>query len=156
MASTGYSCTTEGTVALAVSTAKSVIGVSGPASFGVDLQGYELAFDGVTASAIPVTIEVCKATFATNGPGTNSTSVTVLQDRGRTITPGFTAAKNWTTEPTVLTVIKRYTITPNGGAVIYDWPLERSPDNDVSTGFVIRLTATAIVNVNATLTFGRC
>lgn len=156
MATTGYSAVAQADVALSAATARSAIGVVAPAQFGVSLQGWQVAFNGVTASAVPVLIEVCRATFATNGPGTNSTSATVQQDRGRAITAGFTAAYSWTTEPTVLTVIESFLMTPNAGAIVYDYPLEREPDCDVSNGFVLRLTAPATVSARATLKFGRC
>jgi len=155
MAKTGYSTQTEGAVALAAATAKSILGVSGPASFGVDLKKFTVAFDGVTASAVPVLIEVCYATFATNAPGTASTSATVDQQYGRVTTAGFTAAKNWTTEPTVLTPFREFLLTPAGGLVFYDWPLGDTPDSAVSQGFVIRCNAPAVVNVRATLDFER-
>jgi hypothetical protein len=156
MATTGYSAVTQADVALAAATAKSIIGVNAPAQFGASIQGFQVSFNGVTASAVPVLVELCQATFATNAPGTNSTSATVQQDRGRSITAGFTAAYNWTTEPTVLTVIENFLITPNAGSLLYDYPLEREPDNAVSTGFVLRLTAPAVVSCRATLKFGRC
>lgn len=156
MASTGYSCTTTADIALAAATAKSVLGVVSPSSFGVDFRGFQLSFNGVTASAVSVLWEICQATFATNGPGTNSTSTTVQQVHGRTITAGFTAAQNWTTEPTVLTVIESDLVTPNAGGFFFDYPLERSPDNAVSTGFVLRLTAPAVVSARSTFKFGRC
>lgn len=155
MAKAGYSASTGTAVALAAATAKSVIGVSAPAQFGVDLKKYRISFDGVTASAVPVYIELCYATFATNPPGTASTSLTVQQGYGRTITAGFTAARNWTTEPTVLTVIDNFNLTPNGGLVIYDIPLGDTPDSAVSQGFVLRMTAPAVVNVHAALWFER-
>jgi hypothetical protein len=158
MAKAGYSAPSAAVVALAAATAKSVIGVSAPAQFGVDLVGYRLGFDGVTSTAIPVQFELCYATFATNGPGTNSTSITPQQIRGRSITAGFTAASNWTAEPTVLTVIDSYSIAAFNGLVIYDSPFGSggNADSAVSNGFVIRLTAPAIVNVRPTLFFERC
>lgn len=156
MAKAGYTAPTGTAVALSAATAKSVLGVSAPAQFGVDLKKLRVGFDGVTASAVPVLVELCQATFATNGPGTNSTSVTVQQVYGRSITAGFTAARNWTSEPTVLTAIDNWTLTPNGGLVIYDFPLGDTPDSAVSNGFVIRCTAPAAVNVQATLWFERC
>lgn len=152
----GYSAPAGGAVALVAATAKSVIGVLAPAQFGVDLLGYELAFDGVTAANVPVTVELCAATFASNPPGTASTSITVQQAYGRSIVPGFTAAYGWTTEPTVLTAFDRFTLTPNGGVVVRDWPYGQTPDSPVSNGFVIRLTAAQVVNVAATLRFERC
>lgn len=156
MAKAGYSAPSAATVALSAGVAKSVIGVSGPAQFGVDLKKLRIAFDGVTASAVPVLVELCYATFATNAPGTNSTSITVQQVYGRSITAGFTAAYNWTTEPTVLTPIDDWTLTPNGGLVIYDWPLGDTPDSAVSQGFVLRCNAPAAVNVRPSLWFERC
>lgn len=155
MAKAGYSCTTEGAVALAAATAKSVIGVASTADFGTDLKKYRVGFDGVTASAVPVLVELCYATFATNGPGTNSTATTVRQEYGRVLTAGFTTATNWTTEPTVLTVIESYLLTPNGGTILYDYPLGDTPDSAFSQGFVVRCTAPAIVNVRASLVFER-
>jgi hypothetical protein len=151
MAKAGYVTSTEGAVALSAATAKSILGIAAPASFGVDLKKLRIGFDGVTASAVPVLIELCYATFATNAPGTNSTSATVDQAYGRTITPGFTAAKNWTTEPTVLTPLEEWLLTPAGGTILYDYPLGDTPDTAASNGFVIRCNAPATVNVRAAL-----
>jgi hypothetical protein len=151
-----YSAPIAASVALVATTPKSVVGVSAPASFGVDLRKIRLSFDGVTATDRAVLVEVCAATFATNAPGTNSTSITVQQVAGRSITAGFTAAYNWTAEPTVLTVIDSVQVSPYNGTLIYDYPLGDSPDSAVSQGFVIRCTApTSAVNVRGTLIFGR-
>lgn len=156
MAKAGYSIVTGGAVALSAATAKSVLGVKAPSGNGIDLKKFKVGFDGVTASAVPVLVELCYATFATNSPGTNSTSVTPAQTYGRTITVGATAAKTWTTEPTALTVVQEWLLTPNGGLVMYDFPLGDTPDSAVSEGFVIRCNAPAAVNVRASLEFERC
>lgn len=155
MAKAGYSAPAAATVALVATVAKSVIGVNAPAQFGVDLKKLRLGFDGVTASAIPVQVEICQSTFATNPPGTASTSITPVQVYGRAITAGFVAASGWTTEPTVLVVADAWSLTPNGGLAIYDFPLGDTMDSAVSTGFVIRLTAPAAVNVRPTIWFER-
>lgn len=155
MAKAGYITSTEGAVALTGATAKSILGVTAPAQFGTDLLGFSIGFDGVTASAVPVLIEVCYATFATNGPGTSSTGTTIDQTYGRAITAGFTGAKNWTTEPTVLTPLREWLLTPTGGTLIYDWPWNQGPDSSVSNGFVIRCNAPAAVNVRADMRFER-
>ena len=156
MAKAGYKASTEGAVALTGGAAKSILGVTAPAQFGLDLKKLRIGFDGVTASAVPALIELCYATFATNAPGTNSTSATVRQLYGRAITAGFTAAKNWTTEPTVLTVVDEWLLTPCGGLVVLDIPLGDTPDTDVSNGFVLRVNAPANVNARATFWFERC
>ena len=157
MAKAGYSAATGAAVALSAATAKTVLFVVAPAQFGVDLKKYRIAFDGVTASAVPVLVEICALSAASNSTaGTGNTTATVNQVYGRAITAGFTAGYNCTSEPTVLTVIDSFLMTPNGGVIVYDFPLGDTPDNDVSKGFALRLTAPATVNARATMWFERC
>ncbi|MFF0864152.1 hypothetical protein ACFYUV_20505 [Nonomuraea sp. NPDC003560] len=162
MAKSGYSITTEGAVALGAATAKTILGVKSgatTANHGVDLKKFRVSFDGVTASAVPVVVEVCLCSFSANAPGTNSTALAtpgIVQAYGRAPATGFTAAKNWTTEPTALTVIESFLLTPNGGVVFYDWPLGDTPDSALGEGFAIRCTAPATVNVRAGMLFERC
>ncbi len=152
---TSYAVGTTAAVALAAATAKSVLGVRGNAAFGLDLRKYTIDFDGVTASAVPVLVELCAATFATNPPGTNSTSRTAVQTGGRLIASGVTAASNWTAEPTVLTVLKEFYLTPNGGLIIEEFSPDNGYDSALSEGWVLRCTAPAIVNVRAVFEFQR-
>lgn len=153
MAKAGYMTATGAAVALTAATAKTVLNVIAPAQFGIDLKKFRVAFDGVTASAVPVLVEVCISTQATAG---TSTAGTVTQIYGRSITAGFTAAYNYTAEPTALTVIETLPLLdPNKGLVMYDWPLGDSPDTAVSNGFCIRCTAPAAVNVRASMQFER-
>ncbi|MFI7691795.1 hypothetical protein ACIBQ6_22190 [Nonomuraea sp. NPDC049655] len=159
MAKSAYEITTEGAVALSAATAKTILGVKSgatTANHGVDWISYSVGFDGVSAGAVPVLIELCACTFGANPPGTNSTSVTIMQTRGRAASTGFSAAKTWTTEPTTITVFKSFLLTPNGGTILYDWPLGTSPDSPLGEGFAIRCTAPATVNVRASMAFERC
>lgn len=151
MSAVGYSAFTEANVALVAATAKCVVGVKAHANSGLQLKGFEISFDGVTASAVPIIVEVMYATFATNSPGTNSTSGTMRQTYGRVLTAGFTGAYNWTTEPTALTLIKRFTIAPDKGLFAYQFPLGTEPDCALAEGFVLRCTAPAAVNANGGL-----
>lgn len=153
MPKAGYTLTTGGEVSLSAATAKTVLNAIAHANFGLDLRSIELAFDGVTASNEPVLVEICSSTQA--GAGT-STSVTPVQVYGRAIAVGFTAAKNYTAEPTVLTVIDEFSLSPNAGLIIRDWPLGEGFDQDVSKGLAIRLTAPQTVNVRATMKVERC
>ena len=75
MSKLGYMVHTEGAVALSPATAKTVLGVKGHANFGVDIQGFWISTDGLTSSNAVVLVEFCYCAFATNSPGTNSTSV---------------------------------------------------------------------------------
>lgn len=158
MAKSGYTITTGGVVALAAATAKTVLGVKSgatTANHGVDLKKFRISFDGVTATAVPALIEVCACTFGANPPGTASTTVTPVQVYGRTASTGFTAAKTWTTEPTTLTVLEEFLLTPFGGVLLYDWPLGDSPDSPLGEGFALRITAPAVVNCRASMWFER-
>ena len=157
MAKAGYAVTTGAAVALSAATAKSVLAVLSPSGFGVDLISYSLSFDGVTASAVPVLVEVCTSTNATNStPGTNNTTGTVNQIYGRSITAGFTAFYASTSEPTVLTVVESHLLTPVGGLIVRDYPLGQTIDTAVSAGLVLRVTAPATVNCRALMRFERC
>jgi hypothetical protein len=150
MSKAGYSAVTTAPVALAGGTAKSVLSVIAPAQFGVDLTKIRVGFDGVTASAVPVLVEL--VLFTTDGTGTGGT---VNQVYGPTITPGFTSKVNYTVEPTTATIVDHWTLTPNGGLVIYDWPLGTSPNTAVSNLFTLRCNAPAVVNVTASMWFER-
>ncbi|WP_433444567.1 hypothetical protein [Nonomuraea sp. CA-141351] len=142
-------------VALTANTAKSVLGVLAPAGFGLELKKIRVGLYG-SAAGTPGDIELCAATFAANAPGTASTAVTPQQVYGRVIAPGFTAAHTWTAEPTALTIIDTFPLTPNGGLVVYDLPLGDSPDCAPATGFVLRAKFAAAVSLSACMWVERC
>lgn len=157
MAKAGYSVITTADVALVATTAKTVLGVKAGAAFGVDLIAIELAFDGVTATDKGVLAELCYNTWATNAPGTNSTSRTPAQLYGRVLAHGVTAASAWTAEPTALTVLEEFRLSPIGGQDIIYLPLGQSYDCAFGEGFSLRLTApTSAVNARATFKWERC
>lgn len=158
MAKTGYAVVSAGAVALSAATAKSVMGIRANAAFGIDLTYVEVGFAGVTATDVPVLVELCYCTYATNGTaGTNNTTLasSIFQQYGRTLTSGVTAMKNWTSEPTVLTPIDEMLLTPNGGLVKWSFPLGMTPDSGLSEGFVIRCNAPQAQNVRATMHWER-
>lgn len=155
MAAAGYSVTTGGTVALSAATAKTILGVKAHANSGLQLKKLQLSFDGITTGKVGVLVELGYCTFATNSPGTNSTSVTPLQAYGRVLTAGFTAAKNWTSEPTTITVIDELLLTPNAGLIVIQNPLGQEPDTALGEGLVIRCTAPDAVNARATMNVER-
>jgi len=158
MAKAGYALTTGADVALVAGTAKTTLCVIAPAQFGIDFKKLHIAFDGVTATDKPALIELCTSTLATNStPGTNNTTGTINQIYGRSITAGFTGFYASTSEPTVLTPVWLWRLSPQGGTALYDFPLGDTPDCAVSNGFAIRCTApTSAVNVRMTAFFERC
>jgi len=157
MTAAGYSIVTGGAVALTAGTARTILGAKANAAGPLDLQKIKVAFDGQT-TAVPVLVEVCYCSFATNGPGTQSTSVTPTLLYGRSTTLGWTAAKSWNAanEPTTITPFDEFLLSPNGGLVMYDYPLGTTPDTNLGEGIVLRCTAPAAVNVRATMILQRC
>lgn len=158
MADAIYSVNTQGAVALVAATAKTALFVLAPSGHGISLKKWRIAYDGVTASAVPVFWEVNALTAASNStPGTGNTSQSsaIQQTSGLRIANTFTAGSACTSEPTVQTNLDADLLTPNGGVIIYDFPLGDEPDNIVSTGFCLRFTAPAAVNVRASLWFKR-
>ena len=147
----GFIVKTAGATALAAATAKTLINLIAGAAAGVQLREIALAFDGVTASAVPVLIEVCTSTQA--GVGTPGTSPTPAQYKGRVFAAPFTAGESYSAEPTVLTPIWHTLVTPNGGTIILPFGVGDEIETDLSSGTVkalaIRANAPAIVNVRA-------
>lgn len=150
MAKAGYSASV-GAVVSTGTALKTILSAIAPAQFGVDLKKFRISFEGVTASAVPVLVGIYS--FTTDGTGTSGT---VNQIYGRSITAGFTTKYNYTVEPTTLTLIDQWTLTPVGGTMLYDFPLGDTPDCAVSNGFALRTTAPASVNCWATMWFERC
>jgi hypothetical protein len=76
-----------------------------------------------------------QATFATNGPGTNSTTVTpAKRDTGRAETVQGTHAKTWTVEPTVLTLQRPLDIGQFNGVVVYMHPFASRSSSSAGRG----------------------
>lgn len=158
MPQVGYVVETSANVALTAATARTVLMVITPSSFGVQLKRMSLGFDGVTPTAVPGRVEVVRNSATTNSvPGTGNTNENsnILQTYGRSITTGFTAFSASTSEPTVLVPIKTYLISPTSSFFIYDWPLGTEPDQGVSAAIGLRVTMAAAVNVHASLEFER-
>lgn len=144
-------------IALTATVAQSVLGVRAGASFGLDLLQAGIAFDASGASAPtnePVLIELCTCTFATNAPGTASTTEVPVQWAGRVMAHGCTAASAWTSEPTVITVLDEF-LVHNQQGIKEPFPLALEPDCDLNQGFVLRVTSPNAVNCRAAFRFAR-
>lgn len=92
------------TSACVAATKKTVLGVAAASNIAVKLLEASESFDGATSSFAPAITELDQITFATNGPGTNSTTAPASkQDAGRGETIQATSAYSWTVQPTVIT-----------------------------------------------------
>lgn len=123
-----------------------------PAGHGLSLVEAAVSFDGVTASAVPVYMEVCTSTQATAGTGGTAPNVALVRGRS-TGGSAPTASGSHTAEPTVLTRVRHWYISPNGSTFIYPLPLGREIECDSSAGTVkglaMRSTPPAAVNLAA-------
>lgn len=146
----GYTAETNGDVALSAATAKTVLSVINAANSLIRICEFGIGCDGTSSTAEPITVELCYSTQATAG---TSTSHTITQIRGATRTVQATAARNYTAEPTSLTVWKRWLLHPQTSMVV-QFPLGREPECTVtSDALLLRCTAPATVNVQAYIEF---
>lgn len=149
--SAAYSLVTGTAFSIATATKTALVAIA-PAGHGLVLTEFGVSFDGVTASAVPATVEVVQSTQAT--AGTSGVSPTITQIRGRA-TGGSapTGGSNYTAEPTVLTVVKKFYVPQFMGLLVIQLPLGREIECDSSGGTIkalgIRVTTTATVNVLA-------
>lgn len=141
--SAGYVIETTADIALTGATAKTILSAINAANSILTLNEASVSFDGVSSTAEPVTVEICLSTQATAG---TNTSHTIVQTRGATRTPQFTAARNFSAEPTVLTVVRQWLIHPQTG-ITYPLPLGREiQQTTTADAIVMRCTAPAAVN----------
>lgn len=146
----GYTVETTTDVALSAATAKTILSVINAANSLIRLCEFSVSFDGTSGTAEPVTVELCSSTQATAG---TSTSQTPVQIRGPTRTVQASGARNYTAEPTVLTVLKRWLVHPQTGLVI-QFPLGREPEQvTTADALCIRCTAPATVNAQGYIEF---
>ena len=97
------------TVSLAASAARTTAGLKTPTNQVAKILEFRSTHDGNTSGNAPDITILERNTFATNAPGTNSTTYTpVKKDPGRAETIQTSAATAWTTEPTVKTLDEQY------------------------------------------------
>ena len=146
----GYSVETTADVALSAATAKTIVSVINASNALIRITELGVSFDGVSATAEPVTIELCSSTQATAG---TTTSQSPVQQYGPTRTVQATGARNYTAEPTVLTVIKRWLVHPQTGIEL-QFPLGREPEQVITAdALCLRCTAPAAVNAQGYICF---
>jgi hypothetical protein len=137
--------------------AKTVLNVIAGANQPVVILEWGISFDGVTATAVPATVELCQSTQATAGTSAGSVPA-IVQVGGRAITAQPTSGHNYTAEPTALTVIEQFFVPQFMGVFVKQYPMGLEVDTDLSGGTVkalaIRANVTANVNALAYVRFG--
>ncbi len=148
--SAGYTVETNGDIALVGATAKTIMSIIATATSTFRIVEFHVGFDGISATAEPVTVELMYSDETTAG---TATSHTIQQVRGPTRTVQASAKRAFTAEPTVLTTRKRWLVHPQSGFTI-QFPLGREPEQNVaSDALLIRCTAPVAVNVQGYIEF---
>lgn len=134
-----YGVSTPADVSLSAATPKTILAVTAHANFGLELVGFDISFLGVLATDVPALVEICQWSGASAG---TATAAAIVQESGLTLAAGFTANYAYSAEPTVLTVFRRFDITPNGGCLPLDYPLGNEPQCGLSPlGLALRVTS---------------
>jgi hypothetical protein len=107
------------------------------------LVSWWIEFDGISAAAVPVKVELLRATAAITGTG-----VTETKYNDYAPTPLASALHTSTGEGTPGDVLEIHRVSPTSGLII-QYPLGREPQIPVSS--FMRIRVTAAVTVNATV-----
>jgi len=111
-------------VAMTAATLQTVLAIKCPTNICETITNIDAGFDGTDSTKAPAIVQVAACTWATNSPGTASTSVTpALYGSGRPETLQLTAAKHWTSQPTVLTLFREFLIPTYMGSGLIPLPL---------------------------------
>ena len=140
--------TTEGELALAAATAKTILQLVAPANIHLAVRGFSVSFDGVSATAEPVQVDLVTQTAA----GTMTAATPVKERIGGAGTIQATAQKNASAEPTTTDILRRYNIHPQTGREIR-FGLDDEFVIEGGARLGLRCTAPAIVNVVGHISF---
>lgn len=154
-----YSWCTGGTAtatpaALSAATAKTVVYTVAASSNQHSISEIGVSFDGVTASAVPVLVELISSTTGTAGTPRAALAAGKQLRGWPAQTSQTTAADTYSAEPGTQLVNRKWLVTPNGGLFVVQFPLGREPTGLVTAttdgkAWGLRLTAPATVNAHA-------
>lgn len=147
--------TTAAPVRVATGTAiKTLLQVTAPA-VPITIISWSISFDGVTASAVPVPVELIETTTIAGGSPTAVTP-TLFNQSGAGVASGATAGFAPSSEGSVVAttrLLDYVDLTPNGGVFVHDFPLGREPVVLASRVIRVRTTSAATVNAVARITW---
>lgn len=146
---------TRNTVFAATAGAKTVLKLVTPTSYNIKVHEIGVSTDGVTASAVPATLDLFTSDETTTGTGTGSAVTT--QIKGAAVAHGLTVSQNHSAEGTTYTVIKSLFVPQFMGLVVLQTPLgleEQSPAG-LADSIGLRINVSATVNVLAWIKWSR-
>lgn len=146
---------TRNTVFAATAGAKTVLKLVTPSTFQIKVHEIKVSFDGVTASAVPATVEWGTSDETTAGTGAG-TAVTT-QVKGRTQANGLTVTQNHSAEGTTYTIQDGLFVPQFMGLFVLQFPLglESASPSDAADSFLIRVNVSANVNCLASIKWSR-
>jgi hypothetical protein len=147
--------TTRNTVFAATAGAKTVLKLITPTSFNIKVHELGVSTDGVTATAVPATLEWGTSDETTAGTG-SGTAVTT-QVKGRAQAHGLTVGQNFSAEGTTYTLIGGIFVPQYMGIFVRQNPLglEDESPGDAADSFLLRINVSANVNVLAWVKWSR-
>lgn len=127
--------------ALAAATVQTLVQFVAPATARLRVVEVSISFDGVTATAVPVDVDLLRQTTA----GTASAGTVVKWDEADPA-PSPTSQVAFTVEPTAGDVLSSWDVTPYGGLLVVQYAEGREPVVAASGRIGLRANAAAIVN----------
>lgn len=135
------------------STLTTQLGVKNAANQAITLDELDIGFDGTNSANGPAIVDIASCTFATNSPGTNSSSGTAHpSDTGRPETVQSTVGNTWTAQPTVITIWKSIIVPTYMGSALAPTPLMKPQILKGGNGTVVDVTLPNTVTANMTAT----
>ena len=146
---------TRNTVFAATAGAKTVLKLITPTSFNIKIHELGVSTDGVTASAVPATLEWGTSDETT--AGTQVGTAVTTQIKGSAIAPGLTVGQNFSAEGTTYVVHQGVFIPQFMGVLVLQNPLGLEPVSPSGTAdsFFVRINVSANVNVLAWVKWSR-
>lgn len=135
------------TVFAATVGAKTALKLITPATFNIKILEIGISTDGVTASAVPATVDLFTSDETTAGTSVGTPVTT--QIKGAIVAHGLTVGQNFSAEGTTYTIIKSLFVPQVMGLVVLQNPLgleEQSPAG-LADSIGLRINVTAPVNL---------
>jgi hypothetical protein len=150
--------TATGTAFAPSTTIKTVILLLAAAANQPSISELSVSFDGVTATAVPVLVELVSSTNATAGTPRVALAAGHQLRGWPAQTSQTTCGDSYTAEPTTKSVVKKWFVSPNGGTFVLQNPLGREPTGIATATtdgkqYLLQVTCPAAVNVHAYLEF---
>lgn len=135
--------------------AKTLIKLITPTSFNIKIHEIGVSMDGVTASAVPATLEW--GTSDETSAGTSAGTAVTTQIKGRAQAHGLTVGNNFTAEGTTYTIHAGVYVPQFMGILVLQNPLGLEPESpgDAADSFILRINVSASVNVLSWIKWSR-